>query len=52
MLVYCCAQELTGHTDEIFGCAFTYNGDAIITASKDNTCRFWTREEAAASHDA
>jgi dynein assembly factor with WDR repeat domains 1 len=36
-----CAQTLEGHTDEIFSCAFNYEGDYIITGSKDNTCRIW-----------
>ena len=30
-----------GHEDEIFSCAFNYEGDTIITGSKDNTCRIW-----------
>ena len=29
------------HIDEIFSCAFNYEGDTIITGSKDNTCRIW-----------
>ncbi|KAI8437935.1 hypothetical protein MSG28_010606 [Choristoneura fumiferana] len=32
---------LSGHQGEIFSCAYSYAGDAIITASKDNTCRIW-----------
>lgn len=36
-----CLQQLRGHTDDIFACAFTYSGDSIITASKDNTCTIW-----------
>lgn len=36
-----CLQMLEGHTDEIFSCAFNYEGDFIITGSKDNTCRIW-----------
>jgi dynein assembly factor with WDR repeat domains 1 len=35
--------ELRGHEDEIFGCAWSYEGDQILTASKDNTCRLWRR---------
>ena len=27
--------------DEIFSVAFNYEGDAIISGSKDNTCRIW-----------
>jgi len=34
-------QILEGHQDEIFSCAFNYEGDFIITGSKDNTCRIW-----------
>ena len=34
-------QILEGHTDEIFSCAFNYEGDTVITGSKDNTCRIW-----------
>jgi dynein assembly factor with WDR repeat domains 1 len=34
-------QVLEGHTDEIFSAAFNYEGDTIITGSKDNTCRIW-----------
>lgn len=34
-------QVLSGHTDEVFSCAFNYEGDSIITGSKDNTCRIW-----------
>ncbi len=36
-----CLQVLEGHSDEIFSCAFNYEGDSIITGSKDNTCRIW-----------
>ena len=32
---------ILGHEDEIFSCAFNYEGDIIITGSKDNTCRIW-----------
>ena len=34
-------QELEGHNDEIFSCSFNYEGDTIITGSKDNTCGIW-----------
>lgn len=34
-------QTLEGHTDEIFSCSFNYEGDIIITGSKDNSCRIW-----------
>lgn len=37
-------QVLEGHTDDIFSCAFNYEGDTIITGSKDNTCRIWRDE--------
>jgi dynein assembly factor with WDR repeat domains 1 len=36
-----CRQTLEGHKEDIFSCAFNYEGDTIITASKDNTCRIW-----------
>lgn len=36
-----CKQVLEGHKDEIFSCAFNYDDDTIITASKDNTCKIW-----------
>jgi dynein assembly factor with WDR repeat domains 1 len=36
-----CLQVLEGHTDEIFSAAFNYEGDTVITGSKDNTCRIW-----------
>ena len=36
---------LEGHTDEIFSAAFNYEGDTIITGSKDNTCRIWKDEK-------
>ena len=32
---------ILGHEDEIISCAFNYEGDIIITGSKDNTCRIW-----------
>jgi WD40 repeat protein len=41
VLLHCTSQVLSGHTDEIFSCAFNYEGDSIITGSKDNTCRIW-----------
>ena len=40
-----CAQVLEGHMDEIFSCAFNYEGDHIITGSKDNTCRIWKAKQ-------
>jgi len=39
-------QTLEGHQDEIFSCAFNYEGDFVITGSKDNTCRIWKAETA------
>jgi len=36
-----CLQALEGHTDEIFSCVYNYEGDTILTGSKDNTCRIW-----------
>ena len=41
VIVCVTVQLLEGHTDEIFSCAFNYEGDTIITGSKDNTCRIW-----------
>jgi dynein assembly factor with WDR repeat domains 1 len=41
-----CLQMLEGHTDEIFSCAFNYEGDFVITGSKDNTCRIWKAQTA------
>lgn len=40
-----CTQVLEGHEQEIFSCSFNYEGDTIITASKDNTCRIWKDKE-------
>ena len=34
-----------GHEEDIFSCAFNYEGDTIITGSKDNTCRIWKDEK-------
>ena len=34
-------QVLEGHEDEIFSCIFNYEGDTIITGSKDNSCKIW-----------
>jgi WD40 repeat protein len=42
-----CSTVLAGHTDEIFSCAFNYDGDTIITGSKDNTCRIWKADTGA-----
>ena len=35
----CCVllQTLEGHTDEIFSCAFNYEGDTIITGQSPHT---------------
>lgn len=44
-----CLQRLEGHGDEIFSCAFNYEGDTIITGSKDNTCRIWKCDDAGAA---
>lgn len=37
-------EVLEGHEDEIFSCSFNYQGDTIITGSKDNTCIIWRDE--------
>ncbi len=29
-----CVQVLDGHSDEIFSCAFNYNGDTVITGAR------------------
>lgn len=34
-------DDLLGHSDEVFSGCFNYEGDTVITASKDNTCRVW-----------
>ena len=34
-------QILEGHTDEIFSCAFNYEGETIITGSFDHTVKVW-----------
>ena len=44
-------QVLEGHEDEIFSCAFNYEGDTIITGSKDNTCRIWKDAQLLKSKD-
>ena len=36
-LLRACAKVLEGHSDEIFSCAFNYEGDTVITGSKDTT---------------
>lgn len=46
-----CLQVLAGHTDEVFSCAFNYEGDSIITGSKDNSCRIWQAAEQRDSED-
>jgi dynein assembly factor with WDR repeat domains 1 len=40
-----CLQTLENHTDEVFSALFNYDGDAIITASKDNTISIWKQIE-------
>lgn len=34
-----CLQLLEGHTDEIFSCAFNYEGDTIITGKRSRQNR-------------
>jgi len=36
-----CLQELKGHNDQVFSTEISYQGDTILTASKDNTCCIW-----------
>lgn len=36
-----CLQILDGHSDEVFSCAFSYYGDSVVTASKDNSLIIW-----------
>lgn len=36
-----CLQVLTGHESELFSCSFNYNGDALLTAGKDNKCKLY-----------
>ena len=35
------SEQLGMFEEEIFSCAFNYEGNTLITASKDNTCRIW-----------
>ena len=37
-----CLQVLEGHADEIFSCAFNYEGDTIITGT-NAACSLWKR---------
>lgn len=43
------SQVLEGHSDEVFGAAFNYEGDALLSGSKDNTVRVWAAGRAAAA---
>ena len=36
------AKVLEGHSDEIFSCAFNYEGDTVITGSKDTSGAAWS----------
>jgi WD40 repeat protein len=36
-----CLQTFADHKDEIFNATFSYNSDAIITGSKDNTINIY-----------
>lgn len=40
-ILFSLLQVLSGHTDEVCSGVFSYNGDIIMTASKDNTCKIW-----------
>jgi WD40 repeat protein len=50
-----CLQVFEGHEEEAFSCAFSYDGNAIVSASKDNSLRVWHRrndtEDAVGSGD-
>ncbi|RHY33363.1 hypothetical protein DYB32_001698 [Aphanomyces invadans] len=37
-----CLQVLRGHDDEVFAAHFSYDGAAVVTASKDNAVRVFT----------
>jgi WD40 repeat protein/serine/threonine protein kinase len=41
---------LTGHTDEIYGIAFSANGQSIATGSADQTARLWRAADGALLH--
>jgi dynein assembly factor with WDR repeat domains 1 len=36
-----CTQVLANHSDEVFSSLFSYDGEAVITASKDNCINIW-----------
>ena len=36
-----CEQVLSSHSEEVFACAFNYEADCVLTASKDNSCNIW-----------
>ncbi|MGD9693935.1 MAG: WD40 repeat domain-containing protein, partial [Phycisphaerales bacterium] len=40
-------HTLTGHTKEVYGCAFSADGTTLATTSWDNTIRLWHLERAA-----
>jgi dynein assembly factor with WDR repeat domains 1 len=40
-----CSQTLDNHREEVFSSLFSYDGEAIITASKDNCVNLWNRIE-------
>lgn len=46
-----CVQALRGHTDEVFSMALNYEGDTLVTSSKDNTCRVWRADAGSARTD-
>ena len=41
-LLLVAAEVLEGHSDEIFSCAFNYEGDTVITGSKDMSAHVHT----------
>lgn len=36
-----CLQVLGNHQDEVFSCLFNYDGDSIVTCSKDSCVNIW-----------
>ena len=38
-------QMLTGHTDEVFSCSFSPQGNVLVTASKDGNVSLWGTDD-------